>query len=113
MENNLNGAKPTLVLVDEVSVANPTEQPAAVEPFFFSLTADENGVTELKFRKEASKLFGTLLFTLDYINQSFEQPFPTVGDFLRHLGDIADKVEAKVKEDAANADSQPATTLAS
>jgi hypothetical protein len=61
--------------------------------FFFSLQANNDGVTELKFRKQADRLLGTLLFALEYINQSFDEPFPTVGGFLRNLAEIADKVE--------------------
>lgn len=63
--------------------------------FFFVLKADENAVTELRFRKNANALFSTLFFALDYINQSFDQPFPTLGTFLRHLAEIADKIEAQ------------------
>lgn len=74
--------------------------------FFMTLQANDEGVTELKFRKNAEKLFGTLLFTLEYINLSFDEPFPTVGDFLRHLATIADAVEARAKE-AANDDGNP------
>lgn len=76
--------------------------------FFFSLTADDAGVTELKFRKQSGPLFSTLLFALDYINQSFDTPFPTVGTFIRHLAEVADKIEAqhKLQQEAAN-DGQP------
>lgn len=80
----------------EAAVADLPEN-AADTKFFFSLQADESGVTELKFRKDANKLFGTLLFAHDYINQSFDQPFPSVGDFLRNLAEIADTVEKNFK----------------
>ena len=62
--------------------------------FFFSLQADDAGVTELKFRKQSGPLFSTLFFALDYINQSFDQPFPTLGTFLRDMADKADQMEA-------------------
>ena len=68
------------------------------EGFFFSLQADESGVTELKFRKDAEKLFGVVLFGLEYINQTFDVPFPCVGDFCRRLGEIADQIEAAHNE---------------
>lgn len=71
------------------------EVPADDGKFFFVLKADENAVTELRFRKNANSLFSTLFFALDYINQSFDQPFPTLGTFLRHLAEIADKIEAQ------------------
>ena len=91
----------------------PTEVPAEVAPFFFNLSADENGVTELKFRKDASKLFATLLFSLDYVNQSFEEPFPTVGDFVRHLAEVADKVEAaQAQKEQLNVAIDPSTATA-
>jgi len=91
----------------------PTEVPAEVPPFFFNLSADENGVTELKFRKDASKLFATLLFSLDYVNQSFEEPFPTVGDFVRHLAEVADKVEAaQAQKEQLNVAIDPSTATA-
>ena len=83
--------------------------------FFFSLQADDAGVTELKFRKQDVLLFATLFFALDYINQSFDQPFPTLGTFLRHMADKADQVEAAyhARQQAANeaevAPSTPAT----
>ena len=71
------------------------EVPADDGKFFFILKADENAVSELRFRKDANSLFSTLFFALDYINQSFDQPFKSLGDFLRHLGEIADKIEAQ------------------
>lgn len=82
-------------LVNEDGTPIQAEAPVetAVE-FFFSLQADANGITELKFAKQIQPLFGVLLTTLDYINQSFDQPYPQLGDFLRSLADTADQVEA-------------------
>lgn len=71
------------------------EVPVDDGKFFFILKADENAVTELRFRKNANLLFSTLFFALDYINQSFDQPFINLGTFLRHLAEIADKIEAQ------------------
>ena len=71
------------------------------EKFFFSLQADETGVTELKFRKDVGKLLGALFFSLDYINSSFDEPFPTLGDFLRNLAEIADKVREQATNNQA------------
>lgn len=62
--------------------------------FFFSLTANDAGVQELKFRKNAGQLFSTLFFALDYINGTFDQPFPSLGAFLRDMADKADQMEA-------------------
>jgi hypothetical protein len=61
--------------------------------FFFTLMADDRGITELKFRKNAAPLFSTLLVALEHINRSFDKPYPTVGDFLRNLADLADTLE--------------------
>lgn len=78
--------------------------PADDGKFFFSLQADDVGVQELKFRKQSGPLFSTLFFALDYINQSFDQPFPTLGTFLRDMADKADQVEAayNARQQAAN-----------
>lgn len=76
--------------------------------FFFSLTADDTGITGLKFRKDAERLFGTLLFALEQVNSTFDQPFPSVGDFCRHLGTVADQVEAAYKQRQEEANGQAA-----
>ena len=101
----------------EVAAAEvPSAQPEQEDTkFFFSLLADDAGVTELKFRKQSSPLFATLFFALDYINQSFDQPFPTLGTFLRDMADKADQMEAayNARQQAASeaevAPSTPAT----
>lgn len=71
----------------------PETVTAPVE-FFFSLQANAEGVTELKFAKQVEPLFGTLLTALDYINQTFDQPYLTIGKFLRNLANTADQIEA-------------------
>ena len=83
--------------IDQNQAANDVAE-TTPEGFFFSLQADESGVTELKFRKDAEKLFGVVLFGLEYINQTFDVPFPCVGDFCRRLGEIADQIEAAHNE---------------
>ena len=83
--------------IDQNQAANDVAE-TTPEGFFFSLQADESGVTELKFRKDAGKLFGVVLFGLEYINQTFAVPFPCVGDFCRRLGEIADQIEAAHNE---------------
>ena len=86
----------------EAAVADLPEN-AEGNPFFFSLQSDDSGVTELKFRKDVSKLFSTLLFAMEYINGSFDEPFPTTSAFIHELGNIADKVEsALVQREASN-----------
>ena len=71
----------------EAPVAGPVE-------FSFSLQANAEGITELKFVQQVEPLFGTLLTALDYINQSFDQPYLNLGMFLRSLADTADQIEA-------------------
>jgi len=92
--------------INQEVATNDAAQPEQDDTkFFFSLTADDAGVTELKFRKQSGPLFATLFFALDYINQSFDQPFPTLGTFLRDMADKADQVEAayNAQQQAANA----------
>lgn len=76
--------------------------------FYFSLTADETGITGLRFRKDAERVFGVLLFTLETVNSTFDVPFPSVGDFCRHLGTVADQVEATYKQRQEEANGQAA-----
>ena len=87
---------------------NVAEAAADDGKFFFSLTADDTGITGLKFRKDAERLFGTLLFALETVNSTFDQPFPCVGDFCRHLGTVADQVEAAYKQKQEEANGQAA-----
>lgn len=69
-------------------------QPVGPIPFEFSLQANAEGITELKFVQQVEPLFGTLLTALDFINQSFDQPYLNLGLFLRSLADTADQIEA-------------------
>lgn len=78
-----------------------TENQAPVEgevvddgKFFFRLVADDTGITELAFRKNAESVFGTILNALHFINGSFEQPFETLSDFIKVLGESADALDA-------------------
>lgn len=84
------------------------EVPADDGKFFFSLSADDTGITGFKFRKDAERLFGTVLFALDTINSTFTTPFPSVGDFCRHLGTVADQVEAAHQQRQEEANGQAA-----
>ena len=91
---------------------NVAETPAAPladdGKFFFNLSADETGITGLRFRKDAERVFGVLLFTLEQVNGTFDVPFPCVGDFCRHLGTVADQVEAAYKQRQEEANGQAA-----
>lgn len=72
---------------------NNTPAAGNAEGFFFKLSADETGITELTFKKDAINLFATIFGAFDFINQSFDTPFPTLGDFFRSLAESADKIE--------------------
>lgn len=65
------------------------------KPFFFKLTADEKGVTSIEFKKDMDKVMSAIFTGLAVINRNFVEPFPTLGDFLRNLGDIADQMEVQ------------------
>lgn len=62
--------------------------------FFFRLSADDTGITELAFRKNAESVVTTILNALHFINSTFEQPFETLSDFIKVLGESADAVDA-------------------
>lgn len=72
----------------------PIQPEVVAVPFEFSLQANAEGITELKFVQQVEPLFGTLLTALDFINQSFDQPYLNLGLFLRSLADTADQIEA-------------------
>lgn len=69
---------------------------SAENKFFFNLQADENGITELRFKKDGPQVFGVLFATLEYINSTFDIPYPTVGEFLRMMADSADKIDEEL-----------------
>lgn len=85
-------------LVGVEAAAQAEQLPIDDGKFFFELTADETGITSFRFRKDAERLFGVLLFCLERTNLTFDQPFPSVGDFCRHLGVVADQVETAYKQ---------------
>lgn len=87
--------------IDQVAERASADQAAPAQPvenkFFFSLQADEDGITELRFKKDGPQVFGVLFATLDYINSSFDTPYPTVGEFLRMMADGADKIDEELR----------------
>ena len=119
----MSAASPEEVAAAEQADGQPdaaVEQAGAVEHpegFFFRVIADDNGVLELTFRKDGPRVMQTLIFTLDYINKSFDAPFPTLGVFLRNLADSADTIDeairheqdrhAETQADQFNEDGQP------
>ena len=83
------------ILNAQGQVIQPAPEPVVGHvPFEFSLQANAEGITELKFVQQVEPLFGTLLTALDFINGSFDQPYLNLGLFLRSLADTADQIEA-------------------
>jgi hypothetical protein len=77
--------------------AGEGDQPDLQKPFFFRLVAGATGVDELSFQKNGELIFATLLFTCEYINSTFDVPFPTTGDFIQALKEASDKVDELTK----------------
>ena len=79
--------------IDQQVAANDAAEAPVELPFKFNLQADDNGISELVFKKDANKIFSVMLFVLGYINESFDVPYPTTGDFIRFLATVADQVK--------------------
>ena len=84
----------------------PDKDQAGVKPFHFKFEADDRGVTNISFLKDAPKVHFVLLELASHVNQSFAEPFPTVGDFFRHLGEVADDYDRMIHERTKENDSQ-------
>ena len=63
------------------------------DAFFFVLSANDAGITDLRFRKNGPLVMQTLMMALEYINSTFETPYPTLGVLLRDMADKADHME--------------------
>ena len=78
---------------------NQTQQQAPVQPpFFFKLNVFEGGQASLEYQANAPMIFGTIIAACRTINDNFDNPLPSVGDFLRYLADAADEMDAKNAE---------------
>ena len=79
---------------------NENQQPQARVPegFFFKFEADDRGLVSVSFLKDAAKVHWVMLELGAHINRSFTEPFPTVGDFFRHLGEVADDYDRMIYE---------------
>ena len=89
---------------------NQTPQQAPVQPpfFFFKLNVVEGGQASLEYQANAQLIFGTIIATCRTINDNFDNPLPSVGDFLRYLADAADETDAEnAKQSGTEEDSQP------
>lgn len=89
---------------------NQTPQPEA-EPFFFELIVQADGASTIRYQRNAPMIFGSLIAACRNINDNFDQPLASVGDFLRYLADAADEMDAKNAEQqtAPQENSQPAS----
>lgn len=65
----------------------------ADQGFFFKLSADAGGLTELSYVQDGSKVMATLYLLLHEINSNFTEPCATVGEFARELGSMSDKID--------------------
>ena len=91
---------------------NQTPQQAPVQPpFFFKLNVLEGEQASLEYQANAQLIFGTIIATCRTINENFDNPLPSVGDFLRYLADAADEMDKANAEQNASTqeDGQPAS----
>ena len=91
---------------------NQTPQQAPVQPpFFFKLNVVEGGQASLEYQANAQLIFGTIIATCRTINDNFDNPLPSVGDFLLYLADAADEMDAEnaKQQTAPQEDGQPAS----
>ena len=70
------------------------ETPVA-QPFFFDLNVKEGGEASLSYQANAQMLFGVIIGACRTINDNFDNPLPSVGDFLRYMADAADEMDAQ------------------
>ena len=86
---------------------NQTPQPAQ-PPFFFKLNVVEGGQASLEYQANAQMLFGVIIGACRTINDNFDNPLPSVGDFLRYMADAADEMDAgNEQRNASQEDGQP------
>ena len=61
--------------------------------FFFSYEADATGVKKIEFVTDGPLVMQSILIMLEQVNESFEQKFPAVSDFLQELTNVARNIE--------------------
>ncbi len=91
---------------------NQTPQQAPAQPpFFFKLNVLEGGQASLEYQANAPMIFGTIIAACRTINENFDNPLPSVGDFLRYLADAADETDAEnaKQQTAPQENGQPAS----
>ena len=83
------------------------ETPVA-QPFFFDLNVKEGGSASLSYQANSQMLFGVIISACRTINDNFDNPLPSVGDFLRYMADAADEMDAENEQrNASQEDGQP------
>lgn len=80
---------------------NQTSAPAQ-PPFFFKLNVVEGGQASLEYQANAHLIFGTIIAACRTINGNFDNPLPSVGDFLRYLAEAADEMDAQNASNASD-----------
>lgn len=87
---------------------NQTPAAPEAEPFFFELIVQGDGASTIRYQRNAPMIFGSLIAACRNINDNFDNPLPSVGDFLRYLADAADEMDAEnAKQSGTEEDSQP------
>lgn len=87
---------------------NQTSAAPEAEPFFFELIVQADGASTIRYQANAQLIFGTIIAACRTINDNFDNPLPSVGDFLRYLADAADEMDAEnAKQSGTEEDSQP------
>ena len=75
---------------------NQTPQQAPEQPpFFFKLNVFEGWQASLEYQANAPMIFGTIIAACRTINGNFDNPLPSVGDFLRFLAYAVYEMDAK------------------
>ena len=78
------------------------------QPFFFDLNVKEGGSASLSYQANSQMLFGVIIGACRTINDNFDNPLPSVGDFLRYMADAADEMDAENEQrNASQEDGQP------
>ena len=74
---------------------NQTPAAPETEPFFFELIVQGDGASTIRYQRNAPMIFGSLIAACRNINDNFDNPLPSVGDFLRCMADAADEMDAE------------------
>lgn len=70
---------------------NSTEEQAP--EFFFHYKANANGVELIEFMTDGPMVMQSIMLLLEEVNNSFDQKFEKVSDFLQELANVARNIE--------------------